>query len=165
VIEHYFSHGQCFAYTQRVLGYPCAHIFGDWLSELQPNSVRKRKNNNHAQAKPVITNDRKKKAVIALCLRQTSAASIATEFGVSREILYKWKAQFLSREYVVDMPKKKNHHESDGHHQLQEQVEDLQQRMYQLQLEHDILRKANELLKKDQGVSHEILTNREKNPD
>ena len=162
VIEHYVNHGECFAYTQRILGYPCAHVFGDWLKELQPDSVRKQKNNNHAQAKPAITHDKKKKAVIALCLRQTSAASIATEFGVSREILYKWKAQFLSREYAIDMPKKKNRHESEDHDQLQKQVKDLQQRMYQLQLEHDILKKANELLKKDQGVSHEILTNKEK---
>ena len=67
-IEHYFNHGECFAYTQRVLGYPCAHVFGDWLKEFQPDSVRKRINNNQAQPKPAITYDKKKKAVLLLII-------------------------------------------------------------------------------------------------
>ncbi len=161
-IEHYFNHGECFAYTQRVLGYPCAHVFSDWLNEFQPSSDRKRIDSMHAQVRPAITYEEKKKAVMELCLRQNSAASIARKFGVSRQIMYKWKEQLLSREYAINMSKKKNRDESEEHNELSKQVEDLQQRMHQLQLEHDILKKANDQLKKDQGVSHDLLTNREK---
>lgn len=46
--------------------------------------------------------------------------------------------------------------------ELQQQVESLQRDIWQLQLEHDILKKANELLKKDLGVDLQLLTNREK---
>jgi transposase InsO family protein/transposase-like protein len=162
MLEHYFSHGECFAYTQRVLGYPCAHTFSDWLNEYLGTPEQTRIANNQAQAKSKLSYDKKKKAVIELCLRQSSAASIANKFGVSREMLYKWKQKFLSREYTIDMPKKKRPHKSEEHGKLQEQVEDLQQRMYQLQLEHDILKKANDQLKKDQGVNPDLLTNKEK---
>ncbi len=42
------------------------------------------------------------------------------------------------------------------------EVESLRKRIHRLQLEHDILKKANELLKKDQGIDPQDLTNREK---
>jgi hypothetical protein len=38
----------------------------------------------------------------------------------------------------------------------------LKREMHELQLEHNILKKANELLKKDHGIRHQKLTNREK---
>jgi putative transposase len=45
---------------------------------------------------------------------------------------------------------------------LERQVESLRRDIHQLQLEHDLLKKANELLKKDLGVDLQLLTNREK---
>jgi hypothetical protein len=45
---------------------------------------------------------------------------------------------------------------------LEGQVESLQRDIQQLQLEYDLLKKANELLKKDLGIDLHLLTNREK---
>ena len=45
---------------------------------------------------------------------------------------------------------------------LERQVESLQRDIRHLQLEHDLLKKANEILKKDLGVSLQLLGNREK---
>lgn len=45
---------------------------------------------------------------------------------------------------------------------LQNQVKELERDVYRLQLERDILEKAGEILKKDQGISLVELTNREK---
>jgi transposase InsO family protein len=45
---------------------------------------------------------------------------------------------------------------------LEKEVESLRRDIRKLQLEHDILRKANELLKKGVGVDPQLLTNREK---
>ena len=45
---------------------------------------------------------------------------------------------------------------------LHNEAEDLKRQVYRLQLEKDVLEKAAEILKKDQGVSLEKLTNREK---
>ena len=46
--------------------------------------------------------------------------------------------------------------------ELRQQVELLQKDIRRLQLEHDPLRKANELLKKGLGVSPQLLSNRDK---
>ena len=46
--------------------------------------------------------------------------------------------------------------------ELQRQVESIRRDLRQLQLEHDLLKKANELLKKGLGVHLPLLSNREK---
>ena len=46
--------------------------------------------------------------------------------------------------------------------QLHNEAEELQRQVYRLQLEKDVLEKAAEIIKKDEGVSLEELTNREK---
>ncbi len=48
--------------------------------------------------------------------------------------------------------------------ELERQLEALQRDVRQLQLEHDLLKKANELLKKGLGVDLQLLSNREKTP-
>jgi transposase InsO family protein len=45
---------------------------------------------------------------------------------------------------------------------LEQQVESLRRNIRQLQLEHDILKKANELIKKGMGITPQLLSNREK---
>ena len=45
---------------------------------------------------------------------------------------------------------------------LEQQIDMLRRDIYKLQLEHDLLKKANELLKKDLGVDLQLLSNREK---
>ncbi|SAL06483.1 integrase catalytic region [Caballeronia arationis] len=46
--------------------------------------------------------------------------------------------------------------------ELEQQVVSLRRDIRQLQLEHDILKKANELIKKGMGVNPQFLSNREK---
>lgn len=46
--------------------------------------------------------------------------------------------------------------------ELEQQVEALRRNIRRLQLEQDLLKKANELLKKDLGINRRSLTNREK---
>ena len=45
---------------------------------------------------------------------------------------------------------------------LQAKLVALKGELRRLQLEHDLLKKANEILKKDLGVNLQLLTNREK---
>jgi transposase InsO family protein len=45
---------------------------------------------------------------------------------------------------------------------LEQQIETLQRSVRRLRLEQDLLKKANELLKKDLGIDRQLLTNREK---
>jgi transposase InsO family protein len=60
------------------------------------------------------------------------------------------------------MKRPKNPSQAPDREELERQVESLQRDIRQLQLQHDILKKANELLKKDLGVDLQILSNREK---
>ncbi len=46
--------------------------------------------------------------------------------------------------------------------QLEREVESLRRDIRHLQLEHDLLKKANEILKKGLGADLQLLTNREK---
>ena len=85
---------------------------------------------------------------IELCTRQTSARAVAQKLAVSRPTLYKWKNQLLGREVPTSM---KLHNDSPPDTErldLEQQVESLQRDIRKLQLEHDLLKKANELLKK-----------------
>ena len=60
------------------------------------------------------------------------------------------------------MSGKKGNAPPEDRDELIREIQLLQKQIQKLQLEHDILKKANELLKKDQGINPQNLTNREK---
>jgi len=60
------------------------------------------------------------------------------------------------------MKRRKANSKAPEREELERRLEALQRDVRQLQLEHDLLKKANELLKKDLGVDLQILSNREK---
>jgi len=78
--------------------------------------------------------------------------------------LYNWKNQLLGRNAPASMKRQKEpptqavHDKAD----LERQVESLQRDIRRLQLEHDLLKKANEIIRKGLGVDLQLLTNREK---
>lgn len=97
-----------------------------------------------------------------LCTRQTSAGAVAQKLAVSRPTLYKWKNQLLGREVPTSMKLHNDSLPDPERSDLEQQVEALQRGIQRLQLEHDLLKKANELLKKGLGVDLQLLSNREK---
>jgi putative transposase len=81
---------------------------------------------------------------------------------VSRPTLYKWKTQLRGREVPTSMKLHNDSPPGPERLDLEQQVEALQRDIRKLQLEHDLLKKANELLKKGLGVHLPLLSNREK---
>lgn len=158
-VQHFLDHDRCIASTLKAMGYPSRETLTAWIEELHPE-VRTRVVGRMASIKP--SPELKKAAVIELCTRQTSAQAIAQELAVSRPTLYNWKNQLLGREAPPSMKRQNDSKPTPETTELQQQVESLQRHIRQLQLEHDILKKANELLKKDLGVDLQLLTNREK---
>ena len=77
--------------------------------------------------------------------------AIAQSVGVCRPTLHNWKNQLLGHEASASM---KRHKDSGAIPkqkdltELQQHVEFLERDIRRLQLEHDLLKKANELLKK-----------------
>jgi transposase InsO family protein/transposase-like protein len=158
-VQHYLGHDRCIASTLRALGYPCRQVLTAWIDELHPE-VRQRMvgrapNVQHPQ-------ELKKAAVIDLCTRQTSAQEIAEKLAVCRPTLYNWKNQLLGPEAAASMRHQSKHPPISDLTELQQQVESLRRDIHQLQLERDIMKKANELLKKGLGVTPQLLSNREK---
>lgn len=117
------------------------------------------------------TPEQKEQAVIDYCTGKKTPTEITKSYGISPNATYGWKKKLLI-EGCAAMPKKmptevaKNEKGIDSlraeKESLEQKVKDLARNVYRLQLERDILEKAGEILKKDQGISLETLTNREK---
>ena len=161
-VAHYFDHDRCIASTMKALGYPCREVLTAWIDELHPG-VRTRVVGRAPNVQHSL--ELKNSAVIEPCTRTTSAQEIAEKVSVCRPTLYNWKNQLLGREAPASMkPSKYSASVSEKAHltELQQQVDLLERNIRRLQLEHDLLKKANELLKKGLGFVPQLLSNREK---
>ena len=158
-VQHYLNHDRCLAGTLKALGYPCRDTLSAWVYELHPETRKRVVGKARGVPRPP---ELKQAAVIELCTRQTSAQAIAQKLAVSRPTLYKWKNQLLGSEAPASMKPNNDSPPDPERAELERQVESLRRDVRQLQLEHDILKKANELLKKGLGVDLPLLTNREK---
>ena len=77
-------------------------------------------------------------------------------------LVYNWKSQLLGREAAASMKRQQDSPTSAVQAELEVQLEELRQEIRRLQLEQDLLKKANEILKKEEGIDRQLLTNREK---
>jgi transposase InsO family protein/transposase-like protein len=158
-VEHYLEHGRCIARTCRALGYPSRHTLRGWIDEHAPGH---RKASNSGGIVIQYTQEQKKGAVIDLCVRKGSAASVADAHGASRESLYRWKNDLLGKESASAMKRPNKSSLPDDKDALVAELANLKEQVYRQQMELDILKKAAEILKKDQGIGQETLTNKEK---
>lgn len=161
-VQHYLDHDLCIASTLRALGYPCRDLLTRWIDELHPQLRRRMVGRApNTQHPPEVKNE----AVLELCTRTTSALSIAESLGVCRPTLYNWKNQLLGREASASMKRRQTSQTAPKPKdltELEQHVALLERDIRRLQLEHDLLKKANELLKKGLGVAPQLLSNREK---
>jgi putative transposase len=144
--RHYVDNGRCLAATIRTLGYPSRKLLSVWVNELDPQ----------AGARVVVPSrefsaEVKQAAVVALCMRQASAKSVAQGLGVSRPTLYNWKDRLLGHDAPPSMKRQQDSPPGSERAELEQQLEALRRDIRRLQLEHDLLKKANELLKKRPG--------------
>lgn len=89
-------------------------------------------------------------AVVGLYSRHESAQALAEKFGVSRPRLYAWKTQILGPEAPATMKSKKCALPPQLE-ELERQREALQRDIRELQIEHDLLKTASEMIKKELG--------------
>ena len=168
-VTYYLEHGRCISRACRKLGYPSREVLGQWIDELAPEQ-RKRCRTSSADVE--YPQEVKEQAVIDLCARDGSAQDVADCYGVSRYSLYNWRKQLLGDGRVAKVkrePKNAVKSISDNVSELRDEVarlkveaESLNREIYRLQLERDVLEKAAEIIKKDQGVNLKTLTNHEK---
>ncbi len=166
-VEYYCSHGKNLNLTVQILGYPSRATLSQWLSEDCPEEKRACKSGIPTE---YLTQEQREQAAIDMCSRTGSAQEVANRYHVSRYTVYdcQWKA-FGKGSGHMKKPKKESVATSEIVEELRAEIErlsrekeDLNRQVYQLQLERDVLTKAAEIIKKDQGVSLKALTNREK---
>lgn len=160
-IDHYMNHGRCFAVILKLLGYPGRGTLIEWVRERYPET-RTSVVGKVGRTSISVSLASKQAAVYELCTREGSALAVAQKLDVDRVTLYNWKNQLLGREVSTWMKRQKQRPAGADRSELERQVESLRRDIRNLQLEHDLLKKANEILKKDLGVSLQLLSNREK---
>ena len=158
-VEHYLTHGGCLSYTRRAIGYPSNEILKRWIEEFYPNA---RPLVIRSGTSKCFSPEERSQAVQELCNRRGTARKVAQSIGVSVPVLYKWKKDLISDEAYQSMRKRKAAPQDKNQDALLGEIQRLRKQVHQLQLERDILTKANELIKKDLGVSFLKLKNREK---
>jgi transposase InsO family protein/transposase-like protein len=158
-IKHYLDHGRCFGFTVKALGYPCQETLREWVCDRYPEA---KKCVVGKTGRPAASLASKRAAVYELCTREDSAQAVAQKLDVGRGTLYNWKNQLLGREAPPPMKRDKQQPAETERAELEQEVETLRREIRNLQLEHDLLKKANEIVKKDLGVNLQLLSNQEK---
>jgi transposase-like protein len=128
-------------------GLPESWTFAKWIEELCPE-IGKRIVGRVAGSVPK-SREAKRAAVIELSTRDESASMIAQRAGVSRPLMCNWKNQLLGREIPASIKRPKKPAPNLELAALEQQVESLRRDIRKLELERDILKKANELVKKN----------------
>ena len=93
-------------------------------------------------------------AVTDLITRDTSAKIVADKYNVSTVSLYIWQKE-LTGEKIM---KKSNQKQEE----LEIKIKELRKEKAKLLLENQVLKKANEIIKKEIGTDYSLLNNKEK---
>lgn len=162
-IRYYLEHGKNVAKTVRELGYPCRYYLDQWIQE---EISEHKKPCRSSKSLVQLSNEMKIQAVMEFCAREESVYTISKKYGVDRVSLYNWKKTMLGNKEIKPMSKiitKTSVEELQIEvSKLAKQADELSQQVYQLQLEKDILEKSAEVIKKEQGIKFQTLTNKEK---
>jgi putative transposase len=158
-VEHYMRHGRSYVGTFAALGYPGRGTLTDWIDECCPGTRMRLV--GKVRDTP-LTPEVRRAAVVDLCTRRGNAEAVALKVGVCRETLYNWKNRLLSHEALASMKQPVESTKDPDRAALEQEAESLRLAIRQLQLEHDLPKKANELLKKEMGIDLQLLSNREK---
>ena len=141
------------------MGYPSRQVLREWIDKLAPGTRK-----CSIKRGPVVkySQEQKKNAVIEFSARKEAGETIADSLGTSRTSLYKWTKQLLGEEEYETMRRNDKTALPDDKDALKAEVSSLKEQIYRQQMELDILKKAAEIIKKDQGIDPKMLSNKEK---
>lgn len=170
-VDFYLRHGRSIKFTLQSLGYPCKTLLKQWIDELSPG-VRPVVSNYYNPRR--YTRDEKTEVIADFINREVPALEFAESHGISRNTIYKWKKD-LTDGINIAMEKKnpiciKSIEEAEaiiaGYEEniarLREENRKLEERRRRAEIQVAVLEKAEEILKKEKGISLENLNNREK---
>lgn len=166
-VSFYIEHGKSLSKTVEALGYPHrTRTLKGWIGKLAKEELVQRDYGD--TQKRYCTEDVTKALCSSHVRGKTSVAEIAKRHGVSRGSIYHMMTKLKDNGYDFNMDK--GHDElpqeikelTEEAERLRNQIEELNRDVHRLRMEKDILEMAAKIIKKDEGISLETLTNREK---
>ena len=164
-VDCYFSNGCNALKTVEYLGYPSRTLLVAWVKELSPEEGERR----CKSFKPHVRCSQQEKiqAVMESCKGNLKISQIAEIYNVTPSAVSVWRKELLGEGRTLKMNNPSSEDKSieqllHEKAELEAKVKRLEQDVYKLQLERDVLEMAGDILKKEKGISLDKLTNREK---
>lgn len=172
-VAHYYANGCNYTKTSKALGYVNRDRLRQWVLETRPPEGQAcMPRRNVVKCTP----EQKREAVVEFCARGGSAEKIANRYGVSHSNLYFWREKLFAggctdemekpeepiTEAALEALRAENAALAERVEALRRENQELERTRHRLQLEVDVLKKADEILKKEEGVNPDHLSNREK---
>ena len=172
-VAHYYANGCNYTRTSKALGYVDRERLRQWVLESGPPEGQPCISRQSAVK---CTPEQKREAVVEFCARGGGAEKIANRYGVSHSNLYFWREKLFAGECTDEMKKPEeplseaalealraeNAALVEAVESLRRENMELEKTRHRLQLEVDVLKKADEILKKEEGVNPNNLSNQEK---
>lgn len=176
-VAFYLEHGRSIKFTLESMGYPGRTQLKQWIDELAPNTRQVFKGNSSQNRYPEVD---RIQAITDLVYRDGSAKETARKYGVKPCTIYFWKKN-LADDIPFNMKDNKTSKVSDKERiesieeakaiiaeyekniaRLKEENKKLEERRRLAEIQVAVLEKAEEILKKEKGISLENLKNRDK---
>ena len=139
----------------KTLGYPSTTMLYHWL-ERYPKHIQMPHIRHYKQAPSAL-----KEQTIRRCLIGGEPVKlVAEDIGYTYSAVYNWLRSYREKGKLSIMKKPKNPNPSEP--RSIDSIEELKEKMLDMQMEIDILKETLNILKKDPGVDLEALKNREK---
>ena len=170
-IEHYYANGRNLKQTSIALGYVTRDRLRKWVTE---NMTPEEADCITGRSVVKCTEEQKRQAEVEFCARGGSSEKIGNKFGVTPTTLYSWKKKLFDEGCVDSVFEKpiqtktleelqcENKALRQAITELEQKRSALEKDVHRLQLEHDVLKVAGEILKKEEGVNLNNLSNQEK---
>ncbi len=163
-VDYYFARDRNVLQTVKALGYPSRPLLMQWVKELFPEEGNRR----CKSFKPHVrcSQEEKIQAVMESCKGNLKIAQIAEIYGVTPSAVSIWRKELLGEGRTLKMIQPPAEDKSIEQlirekAELEAKVKRLENDVYKLQLERDVLEKAGDILK-EEGINLDQLTNREK---
>lgn len=152
--------------TMQLLGYPSRRALYDWINdEGKPKKQRKTPELINTRTHPLKPPVEVKLDALHRCFELgESVKSVSEDIGYTKSSIFAWRKRYL-REGAVALMNKTTIRRGvlkEGSAGSDSEIAELKARLFDLQLENDILQETINVLKKDPGVDRTALRNREK---
>lgn len=163
-VDYYYAHDRNALKTVKALGYPSRPLLLKWVKELDPEEGERRCRVFKAPVR--CSQEEKIQAVNESCKGNLNLKQIAEIYNVTPSTVSVWRKELLGEGRTLIVPKSSEDKSTEQllreKAELEAKVKRLENDVYRLQLERDVLEKAGDILKKEKGISLDKLTNKEK---